>query len=127
MAWHRWRSVFLLAYAAFEISLSPLVLAGLAKHVSKTVILAFKGEKSFSSSTALNVLLPILCKEAKLPLLPESIRGRLNELRGFRNDMVHAGVEHADVPQEVAGESLCASVFGLEYLRFIRPLLLPTA
>jgi len=127
MASHRWRSVILPSYAAFEIALSPLVLAGLTKLVSKGVVDSFKGEKSFSSSAALNVLLPILCKEARLPLLPEVIRGRLNELRRLRNDMVHEGVENADVSQEVAGESLCASVFGLEYLRFIRPRLLPVA
>jgi hypothetical protein len=125
MASHRWRSVILPSYAAFEIALSPLVLTGLRKHVSKSVVDSFKGEKSFSSSAALNVLLPILCKEASLPLLPEVIRGRLNELRRLRNDMVHEGVENADVSQEVAGESLCASVFGLEYLRFIRSRLLP--
>jgi hypothetical protein len=127
MASHRWRSVILPSYAAFEIALSPLVLAGLTKHVSKGVVDSFKSEKSFSSSAALNVLLPILCKEARLPLLPEVIRGRLNELRKLRNNMVHEGVENADVSQEVAGESLCASVFGLEYLRFIRPKLLPVA
>lgn len=125
MASHRWRSVILPAYAAFEISLSPLVVAGLTKHVSKTVVESFTHEKSFSSSTALNVLLPILCKEARLPLLPDVIRGYLNKLRGLRNDMVHEGVENTAVSQEDAGESLCASVFGLEYLRFIRPRLLP--
>jgi hypothetical protein len=124
MASHRWRSVILPAYAAFEISLSPLILAGLTKHVSKNIVDNFKGDKSFSSSSALNVLLPILCKEARLPLLPEEIRLRLNKLRGLRNHMVHEGVENTAVSQEVAGESLCASVFGLEYLRFIRPRLL---
>lgn len=98
---------------------------GLARHVSKNVVDAFKGDKSFTSSAALNVLLPILCKEAKLPLLPEAIRGRLNQLRRLRNDMVHEGVENTAVSQEIAGESLCASVFGLEYLRYIRPRLLP--
>ena len=41
--------------------------------------------------------------------------------------MVHEGVEQAAVTQEIAGQSLCEAVFGLEYLRFIRPLLLPTA
>ena len=124
MASHRWRSVILPAYAAFEISLSPLVLAGLARHVSKTVLESFKGDKSFTSSAALNVLLPILGKEARLPLLPESIRGGLNRLRGLRNKMVHEGVEHAAISQKVAGESLCAAVFGLEYLRYLRPRLL---
>jgi hypothetical protein len=125
MASHRWRTVILPAYAAFEISLSPLVLAGLRKHVSRKVVEDFEGERSFSSSSALNVLLPILCKEAKLPLLPETIRTRLNELRRLRNQMVHEGVENMAVSQEIAGESLCASVFGLEYLRYIRPLLVP--
>jgi hypothetical protein len=125
MASHHWRSAILPAYAAFEIALSPLVLEGLAKHISKTVVDSFKGEKSFSSSSALNVLLPILCKEANLPPLPEGIRIRLNQLRRLRNDMVHEGVENTAVSQELAGESLCASVFGLEYLRYIRPRLLP--
>jgi len=124
MAAHRWRTVILPAYAAFEISLSPLVLAGLRKHVSRKVVEDFEHEKSFSSSLALNVLLPVLCREARLPLLPETIRSRINELRRLRNRMVHEGVEHTDVSQKLAGESLCASVFGLEYLRYIRPRLL---
>jgi hypothetical protein len=124
MASKRWRSVILPSYAAFEVSLSPLVLDGLRKHFSKKVVKDFEGQDSFSSSSALNVLLPLLCKEAKLAILPEKIQTQLNILRKLRNEFVHEGLANAEVTQQSAGECLCASVFGLEYLRYIRPRLL---
>jgi hypothetical protein len=124
MAAKRFRSVILPAFSAFEVSLSPLVLNGLRKHLPKKVVKDFEGQDSFSSSSALNVLLPLLCKEAKLPTLPEKIQTQLNILRKLRNEIAHEGLANAEVTQRSAGESLCASVFGLEYLRYIRPRLL---
>jgi hypothetical protein len=125
MASRSWRSVILPAYSAFEVSLSPLVLEGLAKHLPSKIVDNFEGDDSFSSSTALNVLLPLLCKEAKIPELPRVIQTELNKLRKLRNRIAHEGVEKTAVNQEGAGAALCAAVFGLEYLRFVRRRLLP--
>jgi len=120
MAAKRFRSVILPAFSAFEVSLSPFVLNGLRKHLPKKV----KDKTRFSSSAALNVWLPLLCKEAKLPTLPKKIQTQLNILRELRNEIAHEGLANAKVTPQSAGESLCASVFGLEYLRYIRPRLL---
>ena len=78
-----------------------------------------------SSSSALNVILPILCEAAHVPRLPDIVRGEINRLRKLRNDIVHKGVKKTAVDEEAAAAMLTASVFGLEYLRYARPRLTP--
>lgn len=119
LAAKRWRSVILPAYMAFELSLTPLVSEGLRQHFSKTIVEDFENE-NYPSSLALNIILPLLSDCARgVRLLPE-IQGQINRLRKLRNDIVHHGVQHTEVSEKTAAELLCASVFGLEYLRYVR-------
>jgi hypothetical protein len=125
MATNRWRNVILPAFAAVETSLSPLVLKLMRTHLSARTVKDFGKSSSFTASTALNVLLPILCKEARLPAMPEPVRIALNNLRQLRNDVVHLGLENASVKHSDAAESVCASAFALEYLEYIKTTISP--
>jgi hypothetical protein len=124
MANKRWRSVILPVYSAFEVSLTPLVSEGLEKYFPLDAPRDFDKKDSFTSYSALNVLLPRLCKKAKLKQLQSKIQKKIDGLRRLRNLIAHRGVANADISQETAGESLCAAIFGREYLRYLRPLLL---
>ena len=79
-------------------------------------------EQRATASDALNVLLPWMCAIVGVPTLPDSIRGALNRLRDRRNELVHVGV-HDEIKEREASELLCAAMLGLEYIRFVRPLL----
>lgn len=122
LATRRYWHVILPAHAAVEISIMPVVRQTLEKHLSKSRVEAFSDELSYSS--ALNAVLPLLCKFAKVPTLPDAILGELNRLRKLRNDFVHEGITEEAVSEKLAAEMLCASVFGFEYARYVRPQLL---
>jgi hypothetical protein len=124
LAAQRWWNVILPAYVAFEISLMPLVRASLERHVSKQKLDAMT-PNDMSSSSAFNVMLPVLCDAEQVPRLPEEISAHINSLRKLRNEIVHVGVSKATVDEKTAGEMLCAAVFGLEYLQYVRPRLVP--
>jgi hypothetical protein len=55
---------------------------------------------------------------------PDPIRGEINRLRKLRNELVHDGLGKDAVSKQLAGELLCATVFGFEYLRYAESSLL---
>lgn len=120
----RYWSVVVPSYVAFEIGLMPLVREALERFASSERVRAFV-RNDLSSSSALNILLPTLCGLVGAPLLPAAIRGELNRAREVRNDLVHKGVAKTAVDEKTAAVSLCASIFGLEYINYIRPRLIP--
>lgn len=66
-------------------------------------------------SHQLNVLLPIACCTIGLKLMPDHIRGVLNQLRRLRNDIAHRGVPSTPPSKDTAAEFLTAAVFGFHY------------
>lgn len=74
-------------------------------------------------SYKLNVLLPIFTKMKKLPILPEHIRGKLNQLRGYRNDLAHRGMLPDNVSEVDIANCLCAALFSFHYINLIESLL----
>ncbi len=119
----RYSQATVFAQSALEIEVMPIVSTALSNHASKKNAEDFV-KNSLSYSHALNVLLPFLCGQLKVPQLPDVIRGALNRLRKLRNEIVHQGVRSEAIDPSCAGEGLCASVLGFEYLRFIKPKLL---
>lgn len=121
----RYWNVILPAYAAFEIGFMPLVREILGRFASNEKVRSFI-RNDLSSASALNVLLPVLCGLVGTPALPDAIRGEINRARDLRNDLVHDGVAKTAVDESTAAVSLCASIFGLEYINYVRPRLVGT-
>ena len=118
----RFSQVVVPAHAAVEISLTSLISSALLKYVSKQNIRRFLEDLPYSH--ALNIILPLICIPSGIPPLAEPIRGELNRLRKLRNKVVHERISPSSVSDAQAGELLCAAVFGFEYVRFVRSLIL---
>ena len=110
-------SVILPAYVAFEIALIRVVKSAMERRLSNERVADFLRD-GLTSSVALNVILPLLCDASSVKHLPAPIRGEPNRLRKLRNELVHDGLAKDAVSKSLAGEMLCASVFGFEYLRY---------
>jgi hypothetical protein len=122
LAARKYRQVIIPANTAVEMAIVPLVRQALRHHLPSTC----KDEAQYRQSyfQALNVSLPLLSKIAAVPMMPEPIFRELNSLRSLRNDMVHEGFGDKAVDESRAAQLLCASLFGLAYVRFARPRLL---
>jgi hypothetical protein len=119
MASRKYWHVILPAHVGFEVALIPLVKSALEKHVSTERVKDFLND-GLGISVALNIVLPLLCKISRAPRLQDEIRGQLNHLRDLRNKLVHEGLPKESVTEQLAGEMLTASVFGFEYVQFLR-------
>jgi hypothetical protein len=111
------------AQSAVEISLMPLIRELLERHASAAHVKGFMGDR-LTFGNAINVVLPFVCGQARLPKLPEQIRTALNKLRKLRNTVVHSGTAGESITAFQAAEGLCAAVFGFEYMRYAKPRLL---
>ncbi|MDR6469566.1 hypothetical protein J2777_003294 [Paraburkholderia graminis] len=83
-----------------------------------------KRADSFLSDAAtyshqLNVLLPLITGLTGLPKLSDSIRGRLNALRGLRNEVAHHGHTEKPLTKDTVAELLTAALFGLRYVQLL--------
>jgi hypothetical protein len=67
-------------------------------------------------SHQLNILLPLLADFEKFPLMPDFLRGYLNELRDYRNEFAHQGKYSKDIDKSTTARLLCSATFGLAYL-----------
>jgi hypothetical protein len=118
LASEQYRSVILPAYMALELTLTPLVRNSLKKFISSAAATSWV-EQQPSSSLHLNVMLPLLADRVNAKQMPVEIRGKINALRGLRNNIVHEGVSPASITKDQAQQFVCASIFGLEYLRYL--------
>ncbi|MDB6067408.1 MAG: hypothetical protein JWR26_3616 [Pedosphaera sp.] len=73
-------------------------------------------EGAATYSYQLNVLLPYIARVRSIPVLDDTLRGLLNRLRGFRNDIAHKGHAGTDLTKDACAELLTAVVFGVRYL-----------
>lgn len=76
--------------------------------------------KDAGYSHLLNVVLPGLLENRDVPLLNDNIRGQLNRLRKFRNDVAHGNELRDDIDRETVSKVVCAAVFGHRYMWFVR-------
>lgn len=115
----KFRHTVLSAHIAFELEAMALVRFGFERHASKTAVRDFV-ERELSVSNAVNVVLPQICGAAGIPVIPDHVRGALNELRNLRNKIVHAGLTNDALTENLAARMLFAAMFGFEYIRFAR-------
>ncbi|MGA3287610.1 MAG: hypothetical protein ABSD46_09300 [Bacteroidota bacterium] len=67
-------------------------------------------------SYQLNILLPLIANHLKFPQLPDHIRGHLNSLRDYRNDIAHKGKLDDTIDKTQYPKLICSSFFGLGYV-----------
>jgi hypothetical protein len=70
-------------------------------------------------SHQLNILLPLIAHTYGFPKMPESIRGNLNKLRGYRNSLAHKGKTDKQIDKKTVSELICSAAFGLSYLNLL--------
>lgn len=74
-------------------------------------------ESAATYSHQLNVLLPLIVAKENFMEFPDNLRGHLNKLRVFRNNIAHYGKFKKAISNDEVAEMLCASAFTLGYLR----------
>lgn len=113
-----YKSAIIPANVAIESTLTPMLLQLINKHVAKN-----RTEDFFSQAATyghqLNVLLPLLASIYKWPKLNDVIKGQLNRLRSFRNDIAHRGVPSSDIKKRDMALMLCSALFAFYYIQHI--------
>lgn len=117
-AHEKYSSMVVPANVAVESALCRVLTTYLEKFVSKKRVEDFL-ENAATYGHQLNVLIPTIASLKSLPLLPNHVRGALNKLRSFRNDLAHAGVLEKPLDPRSAAEALCGALFGFYYVRYI--------
>lgn len=107
------------ANVAVESSLSILLTKYLENYAGKDRVKTFL-EDGATYSHQLNVVLPLIVQLNKIHELPNHIRGLLNQLRSFRNQMAHSGKPDIALTKESASEVLCSALFGLRYIQYVQ-------
>lgn len=110
---NKFSSAIIPANVAVESRLTPIISKYLEEIVSKKRVESFLTQGA-TYSHQLNILLPLLAKVHNFPILSDFIRGNLNALRGFRNELAHKGKLTIDKP--TVATALCSATFGLTYL-----------
>lgn len=118
MTSRKYWNVILPAHVGFEVALIPLVERTLEKYVSRERVRDFSNS-GLTMSTALNVIMPLVCRISGAPKIGDEIRGYLNRLRELRNKLVHEGLPKESVTEQTAAEMLTAAMFGYEYTQFL--------
>lgn len=123
----RYTSVVIPANVAVEAALTRLMSqyllqVGISSKSADTFL-----DEAATYSHQVNVLLPLIARLNKIPLLPDDIRGALNRLRKLRNDLAHQGKLEVPLDGKSSAEVLCAALFGLHYVRYVRRELVATA
>lgn len=113
------QSAIVPANVAVEAALSIFLFEYMSRYAGHDRVKRFLVDAA-TYSHQLNVVLPLVSALGSLPQLPGHIRGLLNRLRDFRNQMAHDGkLEGPLAPNETA-ELLCAALFGFRYVGLIQ-------
>ena len=111
------------ANTAMELTIRRLLTEVLSGVASNERISRFL-EDAATYSHQLNVLVPTLARSANAPVLPDEIRGALNSLNKFRNEIAHNGEFRRTVDEDQQAEVLASVVFGLGYIQLVKPALI---
>ena len=106
------------ANVAVESVLTPVLFNYINKHVGKDRVKRFLDDAA-TYSHQLNVVLPLIVSILGLPKIGDHIRGLLNKLRGYRNDIAHQGATEGNLNKEEVAEMLCASLFAFYYIKYL--------
>lgn len=106
------------ANVAVESALSKLLSNYIGSIVAKQRTEDFLTDAATYSSQ-LNVVLPLIVALKDLPEIPDNIRGLLNKLRSYRNQIAHTGATKKELTKEDTADVLCAALFGLRYISLI--------
>jgi len=112
---NKYPSCIIPANVAVEAKLNKLLDDYLSRYASNKRVTDFLTSGA-TYSHQLNVLLPLVANFEKFPILPEHIRGELNILRDYRNNIAHKGVTVKPLNKTITGKLLCAATFALGYL-----------
>lgn len=120
---NRYQAAIVPANVAVELTLNHLLSDFLQKSVGKKKAEDFlQGAATYGHQ--LNVLLPVFLNLTSAPRLPDHILELLKALKKARDDIAHAGKPKLPVEKKRTADYLCAALFGIHYLNFIRPILL---
>lgn len=122
---HQYQSGIVPANVAIEARLSRLLTSFLERFVSRDGTKRFLDDAA-TYSHQLNVLLPVIAHMRGVPVLPDNIRGQLNRLRDFRNEIAHTGRTEHELTNDDAANCFCAALFGFHYINLIEPNILGT-
>lgn len=107
------------ANVAIESVVTPFLYEYITRHIGKKRVEIFLDDAA-TYGHQINVLLPLIASILGFPVLDERIRGALNKLRGYRNDIAHKGVPNRDLTKEEVAEMLSASLFAFHYIQYLR-------
>jgi hypothetical protein len=120
---HQFTSAIIPANVAVEARLSRLLTSFLEGFAAKERVGRFLDDAA-TYSYQLNVLLPVFAELRNAPQLPDHIRGHLNSLRSYRNEIAHDGALTKPPTKEDVANCLCAALFAFHYLNLIEGILL---
>lgn len=117
-----WRGVIIPANVAAESAISKAMFDLVRRFAGKKETEAFLSDGA-TYAHQLKVVLPMACALAGIPPLAAEIRGHLDRLRKFRNELAHTGSLDSPLEQQRVAELLVAATFGFRYGRFFRRML----
>lgn len=120
---NRYQAAIVPANVAVELTLNHLLSDFLQKSLSKRKTDGFLQDMA-TYGHQLNVLLPVFVDLTSAPRLPDHILDLLRALKGARDDIAHEGKPKSPVEKKRTADYLCAALFGVHYLNFVRPILL---
>lgn len=106
------------ANVAVENTLSGVLYRYVSRYIGNERVELFL-DNAATYSHQLNVVLPLIVSMKKLPILNDTIRGLLNKLRGYRNNIAHEGEPCDELEKKELAEMLCASLFAFYYINYI--------
>jgi hypothetical protein len=120
----RYKSMIIPANIAVEAALTPALHAWVRLYCPSEDADGFFGPRGATYSQQLKVLSRIASLSLGIKRMPGRVRNLLDELRQYRNDLVHTGaLEHKERPapdKAKAADFLAAAVFGYHYARYLR-------
>lgn len=106
------------ANVAVENTLSSVLYRYISRYVGNNKAEVFL-DSAATYSHQINVVLPLIVSMLGLPALNDNIRGQLNRLRGYRNDIAHEGEPSDRLDKKDVAEMLCAALFAFYYINYV--------
>ncbi|PCJ28817.1 MAG: hypothetical protein COA97_00305 [Flavobacteriales bacterium] len=115
---NRFQSSVIPANVAVEAKLNEIIDGYLSRYASVKRVADFLTSGA-TYSHQLNILLPLIASFEDFPILPNDIRGSLNELRVYRNEIAHKGMTTKPLEKSTMSTLLCSASFAMGYLKLL--------